>query len=83
MAKLPYSYPTLSAQQSPFGLAQEVAKMFQRIALAFNEPDGGASTDRPTEDLTNGQFFFDTTLGKPIWYEVATGLWVDATGTPV
>ncbi|WP_063285576.1 hypothetical protein [Secundilactobacillus collinoides] len=40
----------------------------------------GATTDRPTGQVTGYQYF-DTTLNKPIWY---TGTaWVDATGTTV
>lgn len=30
----------------------------------------------------NGQMYYDTTLGKPIWYH-ATGVWKDAAGTTV
>lgn len=45
----------------------------------------GASTNRPT-GLTNdwqsiGTMFFDTTLGKPIWWNGTN--WVDATGSQV
>lgn len=38
----------------------------------------GASTARPASPAT-GQQFFDTTLGKPIWWSGSA--WVDATGT--
>lgn len=40
----------------------------------------GTSTLR-TKNHTKGTYYFDTTLGKPIWWN-GTG-WVDATGTPV
>lgn len=39
----------------------------------------GVTATRPTSSVA-GQFFFDTSLGKPVWYSGAT--WVDATGTP-
>ncbi len=39
----------------------------------------GATADRPTKALYAGRFYFDTTLGQPIWYD-GSG-WVDATGT--
>lgn len=81
--KLPYSYPTLTPQTSLFALAQEVGKMFQRVAKAFNEPDYGPTADRPTTDLSPAQQFFDTTLNQPIWWDAAGVQWVDATGTPV
>ena len=83
MSKLPYSYPSLTPQTSLFALAQEVAKMFQRVALAFNEPDHGATADRPTDGLTPAQQFFDTTLNIPIWWDAVNVQWVDATGAPV
>jgi hypothetical protein len=40
-----------------------------------------SGTVRPTKNLWIGRMFFDTTLGKPIWYENPD--WVDATGTVV
>ncbi|MFA5305980.1 MAG: hypothetical protein WC365_00885 [Candidatus Babeliales bacterium] len=39
----------------------------------------GVSTDRSTS-LSDGSMYFDTTLGRPIWY-TTTGGWVDADGT--
>jgi hypothetical protein len=57
--------------------------MFQRVAKAFNEPDHGATADRPTLDLTPAQLFFDTTLNIPIWWDAVNVQWVDATGAPV
>lgn len=38
----------------------------------------GTTAQRPTSFLYVGRPYFDTTLGKPIWYE-SPG-WVDATG---
>ena len=43
----------------------------------------GASTTRPTVDLSPGQMTFDGTLGKPIWRNYANTAWVDATGAVV
>lgn len=42
--------------------------------------DNGATGARPGSPVA-GQTFFDTTLGKPIWYSGAN--WVDATGATV
>lgn len=39
----------------------------------------GTTAVRPTSRLL-GQFFFDTSLNKPVWY--GNSGWVDATGTP-
>lgn len=38
----------------------------------------GITADRPTNALNDGDMYFDTTLGYPIWYY--SGGWVDATG---
>jgi hypothetical protein len=40
-----------------------------------------AGTSKPTSSLEVGQMFFDTTIGKPIWWNGSK--WVDATGTAV
>ena len=56
---------------------------YQRLANAINNPDFGTTAARPTTDLTVGQFYFDTTLGKPIWYGGTGPSWVDATGASV
>lgn len=41
--------------------------------------ESGTTAKRPTARLWIGRQYFDTTLGKPIWYD-GSG-WVDATGT--
>ena len=41
----------------------------------------GASTDRPSSNKYIGLTYFDTTLGKPIYWDGSN--WVDATGTTV
>lgn len=43
--------------------------------------DFGVTADRPATRLVVGQSYFDTTLGKPIWWKGA--VWVDATGATV
>ena len=44
-------------------------------------PPSGPTANRPTERLEVGQYYFDTTLGIPIWYDGTN--WVDATGGTV
>lgn len=41
---------------------------------------GGTTANRPSTPA-NYEFYFDTDLGKPIWYDGTN--WVDATGTTV
>lgn len=54
---------------------------FENIASLLNDKCGSGGT-RPTLNINNkGAMFFDSTLGKPIWW---TGTaWVDATGATV
>ena len=47
--------------------------------VAISTPQNGITADRPTLNLQVGQFYFDTTLGYPVWYDGTD--WVDATGT--
>ena len=44
-------------------------------------PLSGSTSTRPTNNLENGLQYFDTTLGKPIWWNGTD--WVDSTGTTV
>jgi hypothetical protein len=48
---------------------------------AISTPQNGVTADRPTQNLQVGQFYFDTTLGYPIWYDGTD--WVDSSGTVV
>lgn len=54
----------------------------QKILLATSS--SGPTTSRPTQNLYVGQFWFDTTLGLPVWVKTAGAVpvWVNATGTP-
>jgi hypothetical protein len=72
MSKLPVAYPTLSL--TGFSLAgvqavlTDLTRSFQQIAGVVNNPDNGPTTQRPTQQLTVGQTYFDTTLGAPVWW---------------
>jgi hypothetical protein len=52
-----------------------------KFLTVISTPQNGATADRPTQNLQVGQFYFDTTLGYPIWYDGTD--WVDAAGTVV
>jgi hypothetical protein len=55
------------------------------ITQALTIPDSGATLDRPIDTgpikLRVGQFYFDTTLGLPIWWDGSD--WIDAAGNVV
>lgn len=42
----------------------------------------GATAQRPATLLWTGRFYFDATLGIPIWYTTG-GVWVNSAGAPV
>jgi hypothetical protein len=44
-------------------------------------PPSGTTANRPTERLQVGQYYFDTTIGRPIWYNGTN--WINAAGTVV
>jgi hypothetical protein len=44
-------------------------------------PASGTTADRPVLELQIGQFYFDTTLGIPIWWNGT--VWKNASGTTV
>jgi len=49
--------------------------------VAASTPPHGTTADRPTLNLQIGQFYFDTTLGYPIWWKSPD--WVNASGIVV
>jgi hypothetical protein len=44
-------------------------------------PASGITADRPTERLEVGQYYFDTTIGRPIYWNGTN--WINAAGTVV
>lgn len=57
----------------------EFQTWMQRVTTLAGATEGATATaDRPTRNLWTGRVHFDTTLGKPVWYD-GSG-WVDATG---
>jgi len=86
MSKLPTAFPSLELTSTEDvsqlrALFTGIRDMFARVANVLNNPDFGATTARPTTQLTVGQSYFDATLGQPIWWDGAQ--WIDATGAPV
>jgi hypothetical protein len=55
----------------------------QRILQATSS--SGPTTMRPTSNLYIGQFWFDTTLGYPVWCKTAgaSPVWVNGAGAAV
>lgn len=85
---MPKVTPTLtivpaSDSKEDQGIVLALQQAYIRLANALNNPDFGTTSQRPSSQLTTGQFFFDTTLGKPIWWNGTIPHWVDATGANV
>ena len=57
------------------------AGLTNRIATQANLPTWGTTENRPVSPPI-GWFYFDTTLGKPIFFKTGT-TWVDANGITV
>jgi hypothetical protein len=58
------------------------AEWFNQVyTIVFAVQQSGPTSQRPVDNLFTGRPYFDTTLGKPIWYKTAG--WVDATGGAV
>jgi hypothetical protein len=59
-------------------------RFFNQIRLiVVSIQNSGTTAQRPTANLWPGMFYFDTTLGRPIWIKADGATWIDATGTPV
>jgi hypothetical protein len=52
-----------------------------KFLTVISTPQNGTTANRPTQNLQVGQFYFDTTLGYPIWYNGT--VWKNASGTTV
>jgi len=47
----------------------------------LSTPSAGTTAARPSTDLQVGQFYFDTTINRPIWWDGTN--WINAAGTVV
>ena len=76
--------PTQYSQQYQDQLTNALRLYFGQVdnfTQAIAIPNSGTTALRPTVNLQIGQFYFDTTLGIPIWWNSAH--WVNASGTTV
>jgi len=79
-------------QTAPQDYSQQFEnQLLNQLRLYFNQlnnytqatatPNYGTTVNRPTANQQIGQFYFDTTLGYPIWWNGTK--WVNASGTAV
>jgi hypothetical protein len=88
----PYNFRAPSLPIPTFEYSQKQQDQFANaLRLYFNRldtfnlnvtiPNFGTSANRPTTGLLIGQFYYDTTLDRPIWYNGT--VWKKADGTTV
>jgi hypothetical protein len=76
--------PTVITQQYVERLTNSMRLYFNQVdnfAQSIALPDAGITANRPVTNVQIGQFYFDTTLGIPIWYNGT--VWKNASGTTV
>jgi hypothetical protein len=76
---------TSEYQQQYFNQYSNVLRLYfnqiDNFSRALLTPYSGITADRPIQNIAVGQFYFDTDLGYPIWYNGTN--WVDSTGGTV
>jgi hypothetical protein len=79
--------PLPSNQYDPISAVDQIRVLRLYFNLLDNylttlaTPPSGATTDRPITNLVVGDYYFDTTLNLPIWYDGTD--WIDAAGNVV
>jgi len=53
----------------------------QQAVNTLSTPSSGITALRPTTSLLVGQFYFDTSINRPIWWDGTN--WINAAGTVV
>ena len=78
--------------QEYFNIFNNVLRLYYNTLDALNgqtttaisilaTPSAGTTAARPSTDLQVGQFYFDTTINRPIWWDGTN--WINAAGTVV
>ena len=78
--------------QEYFNILTNVLRLYFNLLDALNvqttnaintlaTPSAGTTAARPSTDLQVGQFYFDTTINRPIWWDGTN--WINAAGTVV
>jgi hypothetical protein len=77
--------PTVSYSQTyTESFSNALRLYFNAVDSVLNElltPPAGTTAARPTVGLQVGQFYFDTTINRPIWWDGTN--WINAAGTVV
>ena len=75
-------FDLLSAQfRVYFNTVDAVNNQIQQAIITLSTPSAGTTGSRPSTGLQVGQFYFDTTINRPIWWDGTN--WINAAGTVV
>jgi len=64
-----------------FNAVDAINNQIQQAVITLSTPSAGTTASRPNTDLLVGQFYFDTTINRPIWWDGTN--WINAAGTVV
>jgi hypothetical protein len=77
--------PTISYSQTYTESFSNALRLYfntvDAVIIDLLTPTAGTTTARPTVGLQVGQFYFDTTINRPIWWDGTN--WINAAGTVV
>jgi hypothetical protein len=77
--------PALEYDKNQQDQFMNVLRLYFNLLDSYNAQasliPSGTTADRPTQQLQTGQYYFDTTLGIPIWYNGTA--WINASGTVI
>ena len=84
MARTGFDFPSNSVLVDENGnITQSWMAWVQRVNdISIMGQRSGTTANRPVSNLWIGMFYFDTTLGKPVWLRSNNpNVWVDGVGT--
>jgi len=64
-----------------FNTVDSVNNQIQQAVITLSTPSAGTTALRPSTSLQVGQFYFDTSINRPIWWDGTN--WINAAGTVV
>ena len=79
--------PLPSQQYDPISAVDQIRvlrlyfNLLDNYLVTLATPPSGPTADRPTTNLVVGDYYFDTDLNLPIWYDGTD--WIDAAGNVV
>jgi len=70
-----------NAQRLYFNTLDAINAQTNNAINTLSTPSAGTTAARPSTGLQIGQFYFDTSINRPIWWDGTN--WINAAGTVV